>query len=78
MKGIKCMRFSSMVEALNFDHLFILSSHTYLSNNYRTIDWILNLELGAQDLNLISITYLLCDIRQSCFFFQNLRPLFVK
>lgn len=56
-----------MVEALDFDHLFILSSCTYPGDNYKIIDSILSLELGGQDLSFISITCSVTLDKPVCF-----------
>lgn len=67
VKDTKSMEFFGMVEALNFDHLFILSSCAYPGNNYKIIDSILSLELGGQDLNFISITCSVTLDKPACF-----------
>lgn len=67
MKDIKSIGFFGMVEALNFDHPFILSSCTYPGNNCRVIDSISSLESGGQDLNFISITCSVTLDKPACF-----------
>lgn len=56
-----------MVEALNFDHLLILSSCTYPGIKYRIIDSISSLESGGQNLNFISITCSMALEKPACF-----------